>query len=304
MHSLVFDIQRFSIYDGPGIRTTVFFKGCPLSCLWCQNPESIARGKEILFNEKRCVGCKKCKEVCKEEAIDFEFKGRVRRERCNVCGKCADICCTNALRIAGRGVTVQELVDEVKKDIAFYKNSGGGITLSGGEPLLQSGFSAELLRACKEAGINTCIETSGFTLWSNFEKVLRYTDLVLYDIKIMNVEKHQKFTGVKNEIILQNALRLAGSATSVNFRMPLIPEHNDDEVNIAETAEFLKRAADVKKTEPWIHILPYHRLGVNKYEQLGKNYALTGLQAPSKDTVSKVCEEFRRYGVKTAVENN
>lgn len=152
--------------------------------------------------------------------------------------------------------------------------------------------------------VNICIETSGFTLWSNFEKVLRYTDFVLYDIKVMNVEKHQKFTGVKNEIILQNALRLAESATSVNFRMPLIPEHNDDEVNIAETAEFLKRAADVKKTEPWIHILPYHRLGVNKYEQLGKNYTLTGLQAPSKESVSKVCEEFRRYGVKTAGENN
>lgn len=301
MPDIIFDIQRFSIHDGPGIRTTVFFKGCPLSCAWCQNPESISRDKEILFNSRRCIGCKKCREVCREGAIDFEFAGRVRREKCNLCGKCVENCYANALRIAGREATVKGVLDEVKKDMPFYKNSGGGVTLSGGEPLLQSNFAAELLRACREAGINTCIETAGFAPWSSFEKVLKYTDFVLYDIKVMNAEKHQKFAGVKNEMILQNALRIAETSIPVDFRMPLVPGHNDDEENIRETSEFLRKIAGIKKEEPCIHLLPYHRLGVNKYGQLGKRYALAELKPLSKEEVNGVCEMFKKYGVKTEV---
>jgi pyruvate formate lyase activating enzyme len=301
MPNLIFDIQRFSIHDGPGIRTTVFFKGCPLSCLWCQNPESISRDKEIIFNGRRCIGCKKCREVCKEGAIDFAYEYRVRREKCNLCGRCVDVCYANALRIAGKAVTVQEVLDEVEKDLPFYKNSGGGVTLSGGEPLLQSDFSAELLRACKDAGINTCIETCGFSTWPNFEKVLKHTDFVLYDIKVMDEERHRKFTGAKNDIILQNALRIAETAITVDFRMPLVPGHNDGEANIKETSEFLRGAADISSTEPCVHLLPYHRLGVNKYEQLGRGYALAELQPPAKEHVLEVCEKFKRHGVKTEV---
>lgn len=293
---LVFNLQRFSIHDGPGIRTIVFLKGCPLRCLWCQNPESIGRGKDLMFNPKKCIGCGKCKEVCKEEAIDLEFEGRVRREKCTLCGKCVEKCYAEALRLIGKEMEVEGVLNEVEKDIPFYRNSGGGITLSGGEPLMHPDYSRDILRGCMEKGIHTCIETSGFAPWQSFLKVLDYTNLFLYDLKHMDTEEHEMATGSRNELILKNALRLSNEDVSYEFRMPLIPGYNDSRENIRQTADFLRKAG--KDT---IHILPYHRLGVSKYEQLGKEYKLQDLPVATSELLKRVGVEFADNGIRVEI---
>ena len=272
----IFDIQHFSLHDGPGIRTTVFLKGCPLSCLWCQNPESHKKEVQLMVNSNLCKGCGKCLQECKQNALSFGADGiTVDRDKCIVCGACAAVCRNKALTAIGQVYTSAEVLDEVTKDMQFYNNSGGGVTLSGGEVLMQADFSAEVMRLCKEAGISTAIETTGFGKWEKVKQVVENADLVLLDLKHMNSETHKRLTGVPNEIILENAEKISRKLKKpIWARIPIIPGENDSDDNIKATAEFVVSKLDI---ETPVHLLPYHNMGDSKkvllgYENYGETY--------------------------------
>ncbi|HEX2964946.1 MAG TPA: glycyl-radical enzyme activating protein [Syntrophorhabdaceae bacterium] len=263
----VFNIQRYSIHDGPGIRTTVFLKGCPLACLWCQNPESQLMKPQIFYNAERCVGCGRCITVCPVKAIAVaETKVKTDRELCTGCGTCIETCPEEARELVGKTMTVEEVVEEVMKDDIFYQRSGGGITISGGEPFTQPFFSAGILKLCKERNTHTAIETCGYAPWETVEKVLDYTDLVLFDIKHIVSQVHMRLTGVPNELILENAKRIWHERhIPMWIRVPVIPGCNDSTDNIEALATFV-----VNELSPFVqlHLLPYHRLGESKVQQL------------------------------------
>jgi pyruvate formate lyase activating enzyme len=267
MQGTVFDIQSYSLHDGPGIRTLVFLKGCPLRCLWCQNPESQRRQPEILFYTERCTGCGQCVAVCPRQAIELrEGKARTDRQACDGCGSCAAVCPTEARILAGRPMTAGEVFRDIKKDEPFFRNSGGGVTLSGGEPLAQPEFSSAILRRCREAGIPTAIETCGLAYWDAAEPVLRYTDLVLYDFKHMDAAAHEEVTGAPNDIILENARRIHRElGIPMIARIPVVPGGNAALDNIEAAARFI--AAELGTSTP-VNLLAYHRLGETKYARL------------------------------------
>ena len=293
MKGLVFNIQRYSIHDGPGIRTTVFLKGCPLRCKWCSNPESLNHYPEIMVREARCNGCGKCVEVCVPGAIALNNTNvLVDRSKCDSCMKCAEVCLTGAIEVTGQYMNVDEVVDECSKDELFYRNSGGGMTLSGGEPLYQPEFALELLKACKEKGLSTAIDTSGYVDWRALEKVLHYTDLVLYDIKHIDSEMHHSGTGINNDLILKNLRRVVDTGrTRVWIRIPIIPNFNDSEQYIEKLAEFI-REMPVEK----ISLLGYHEWGKPKYGFLGRDYPLDGCVSPTQErlqTLSDIMQSKR-----------
>lgn len=292
---LIFNIQRFSVNDGPGVRTIVFLKGCPLSCLWCSNPESQHNYKEIMFNENNCTGCNKCEKNCTHNGIDFNIKNRIDREKCINCGDCTDECYREALVMSGEEVNVSKVIEEVKKDDMEFRHSGGGITLSGGEPLMQPEFALELLRASKYNGWNTTIETTGFTSKEVIDKVMPWVDLVLLDIKTTDLDKHIEYVGKSNEIILENAKRISELGTNMIIRVPIIPEFNADFKSVKEIAEFVKNLKMVKE----MHILPYHRLGVNKYNCLGREYKMKdSVVTPSDEFMEELKGIVEKVGVK------
>lgn len=261
MDGKIFDIQRFSIYDGPGIRTNVFFKGCNLRCLWCHNPESQQMREQLLFRRDKCIGCGKCTALC----------GNTFTENCTACGKCVEGCPASAREISGRTMTADAVVEAVLRDRAYYETSGGGVTLSGGEPLLQADFALEILRQCKANGLHTAVETAANVPWQTFEKVLPYLDLVLCDLKCIDEEKHKALTGVSNKTILENAEKLKHSDVQLLFRMPVIPTCNDDEAE--------KVAAFAGDTP--LEILAYHETGCGKYDALGMEYKLKEITPPT-----------------------
>ena len=269
----VFDIQRFSLHDGPGIRTIVFLKGCPLSCKWCSNPESQNIKPVIMYKKNECLHCGRCINACSKKAISFENKTFIDRSICTGCGECANACPAGALVVKGKTMTVQQLIRELKKDATTYRRSGGGITLSGGEPLVQYEFAAELLRACKAQGWDTAIETTGAGITEAVEKVMPYVDTVLLDIKHLDTENHKKFTGIGNEQILKNAARISQISSTV-VRVPVIPGFNYSEEEIREITEFAKTLRGVRT----IHLLPYHTFGENKYDLLGHDYELAEIK--------------------------
>ncbi|MBD3184865.1 glycyl-radical enzyme activating protein [Candidatus Poribacteria bacterium] len=286
----IFDIKRFAVHDGPGIRTTVFFKGCPLRCLWCHNPESMKIQKQIVFFENKCIGCGECFKRCPSGALEATPEGRVYyRAKCKLCGTCVEYCYAEATVMEGKTVTVQEVIDEVKKDMPFYENSGGGVTLSGGEPTFQPDFCLAVLKASKEEGMHTTLDTSGCVKWDTLEKILEYVDLVLYDMKHMNPDKHKEFTGVPNELILSNLKKMDQLSIPIEIRMPTIPELNDSQENLQALAEFLSELKNVKR----IKLLPYHRLGEGKYERLDMDYRLKDLQPPSKERMKEITDFMR-----------
>lgn len=262
----VFNIQKYSIHDGPGIRTTVFLKGCPLACEWCQNPESQSREPEIMINRNLCTGCGRCVSECAAGACSLSEGFSVTdRDKCLVCGRCVEFCPNEARKVSGMTMTVDQVVKEVLKDLKFYENSGGGVTISGGEATFQPDFTIAILKKCKESGLHTAIETCGYTSWEVLESVLEHTDLVLFDIKHMDDDLHRRGTGVSNRKILDNARKTAGQKPMI-VRVPLIPGFNDTEQDVREIAAF---AATLSKDID-VELLAYNPLGEGKYESLGK----------------------------------
>lgn len=287
---IVLNLQRFSLHDGPGIRTIVFLKGCPLSCKWCSNPESQSFTKQLMYMDKNCIGCKRCLDVCAVGAIDFNLPNRINHDKCTQCGKCVEVCYPQALNMAGTTMTVEEVLNELDKDVVHYRRSNGGITLSGGESLGQPEFAEQLLRGCKKKGWHTAIETSAQSTKETLNKIAPWVDLFLLDIKHMDPNKHMQYIGKSNERILENAKLISQSGSKVIIRIAIIPGFNDTIEEIQAITDFAKELRTVRE----IHILPYHRLGEGKYEYLGIKYEMAGKESPSKETMNslkKVIEE-------------
>lgn len=296
---VVFDIQRYSIHDGPGIRTTVFLKGCPLTCFWCQNPESQSREPEILFARNNCTGCGKCVTACAAGANTVSGScAKVDRQKCKGSGRCAEVCPNDARRIAGKRMTVNEVMREVLKDIKIYEVSKGGVTLSGGEPTFQPDFALALLRQCKSAGLNTTLETCGYTSWEVLQPMLDYIDLVFLDIKHMDAASHKQGTGRSNDIILENAKRIAG-CKQMKVRVPLIPGFNDSLQAIREVALFV----DALPNPVEMDLLAYNNLGEGKYARLDKKGINAQVQSSEQVEALRgiVNAELRRFRPNTSV---
>lgn len=290
---LVFDIQRFAVHDGGGIRTLVFLKGCPLHCRWCQNPESMGTQPEVMHIPHNCISCGKCVANCTTKAIQLGSSEEivVAPDLCTLCGACVEKCYAGSMTIVGRYLSVAEVMTEVERDLSFYTESGGGVTFSGGEPTLQGEFLLECLKACKKMGLHTAIESCCQTPWHTFESLLPYLDHVLSDIKQMDSVKHKELTGVGNELILENITRLSQAGIPLTIRLPLIPSANDDTENIEETARFVGSL----ETAEGLDILPYHRLGEPKWEQLGREYPMAGVLPHDRDTVLQSAEIARKF---------
>jgi pyruvate formate lyase activating enzyme len=290
---IVFNIQRFSIHDGPGIRTTVFLKGCPLRCYWCHNPEGLRSGPELQIFPQLCIVCGACVAACPEAAHELvDGRKEFRRELCKGCGRCVLECFSGALVLAGRRMSVQEVMDQVLADRAFYETSGGGVTLSGGEPLFQRRFTRALLESCKAEGLHTAIETAGHYPWETLEEILPLADLVMMDLKHMDSAVHRLGTGVGNERILDTARRLAGTETRLLFRVPIIPGVNDTPEAVGAIAAFvrdLSRSRD-RQMAIGLELLPFHPLGSDKYRSLG----MANPTAAMKPLPQEKLEELKR----------
>ena len=296
----IFNIQNFSIHDGPGIRTVVFLCGCPLRCWWCQNPESITLEPKLFFLADKCTGCGACTLKCPKSAISIiDGKASTERTICNGCGKCCTTCLNDARRISGEVKRAGEIADIACKDKMFFDSSGGGVTLSGGEVLFQSDFSAAILSLCKEQGVQTAIETCGFGSWDKFSKILEHTDLVLYDFKHMDSAQHKAGTGVGNELILDNAVRICKTAKKpLIARVPVIPGFNDTEANMKALAEFIlhKLEQPIK-----VHLLPYHQLGVSKLDHLERTEKPPQTVPPSDDHMNDLRGVIEGYGLEVVL---
>ncbi len=295
---VIFNIQKFSVHDGPGIRTTVFMKGCPLSCRWCSNAESINSVPEPAIIVEQCTGCGECVHACPDNALKIDDeKVNIDRSACSACGNCIPSCPEDAITVYGEKVTVDEVLEQVLKDRLFYSGSSGGITVSGGEPLRQPAFVKELFSKCNEEGISTCLDTCGYASVNVLKDVLQYTDNVLYDLKLMDTDNHQKFTGVGNDLIRENARIISETKVDVLFRIPLIVGVNSDEKNIRKTAEFIKSLGENNKVE----LLPYHRLGVGKYKMLGRDYPGKDYKTPDEATIGILRDILTNYGIQCQV---
>jgi pyruvate formate lyase activating enzyme len=304
----IFDIKKYSINDGPGIRTTVFFSGCPLSCLWCHNPESQSLTPELLYREGRCLLCGVCVDVCPEGAISIASNVSKHltiesqetfdvvitdREKCARCQTCIATCYSGARQFSGRVVTVREVMAQVEREIPFYDESGGGVTFSGGEPLMQPGFLSALLSACRGQEIHTVVDTSGFAHWNVFDQIRRDVDLFLYDLKHMNSARHREVSGVPNEPILSNLRALSEHGHRILVRIPLIPGINDDEQNLHQSGEFL---ASLPKLES-VELMGYHSIAQAKYEALAREYKLAGTKPPTEEAMLHAAELLRSYSL-------
>ena len=272
---ITFNVQRFSTEDGPGIRTTVFMKGCPLRCAWCHNPEGLSPQPELMWYDVRCIGARDCLSACPEDALELTPQGmRVDRAKCTACGDCAAACPAGALEVIGREWTPEELFAEVDKDTIFYETSGGGVTLSGGEPMRQAGFVLALCHLCQEAGLHVALDTCGTVTWERYARVLPLLDLVLYDLKIFDTERHRASTGADNGLILENARSIAAAGKPMWIRTPVIPGHTASAANIAALGDFI--AAELPTVQRW-DLLAYTNLGQPKYHRLDRPYALEGV---------------------------
>lgn len=293
---VVFDTQRYSIHDGPGIRTIIFLKGCPLHCPWCANPESQRRSVEVWYNKALCIGCDECINACPNNNISRGENGLlVDFPACTNCGTCVNVCCSKALSMVGKHVYVEDMLKVIERDRIFYEKSGGGVTLSGGEPLMQSTFAAALLSICKERSISTAMETCGCAAWEDVEKVLPFTDLFLYDLKIFDTKKHKKILGAGNELILSNLKRIIAQGGKAVVRVPLIPNFNDDVENLKAILSYSEEVG-----AEYVNILPYHRLGETKYDKLGKPYYVDG-QPQSKEEIQSLMDQVGSFRISVVI---
>lgn len=294
LHGCVFDIQRFSVQDGPGIRTSVFFKGCPLSCLWCSNPESQKKSPEVLYRKNLCVQCYRCIDACPSTAIKTAGDGFLETNRtlCQGCGTCQSTCLNAARRISGKTMTVDEVMEIVLKDLDYYYNSGGGVTASGGEAGNQPEFLLEFFKQCQKHGLHTTLDTCGFMPSNTLEEILEYVDLVLYDIKAIDHKLHLELTGASNEIILKNARLIAAKNKPMIIRVPLIPQCTASEKNTRAIARFAGELGNIE-----VNLLPYHKFGQGKYESLDLKYPLGQLNPLDSEQVESIAQAMRSYGV-------
>lgn len=295
--ALIFNVQKYNMYDGPGVRTMIFFKGCPLRCKWCANPEGLEKKHVVLYKQNSCVNCGACVEVCPVGIHEMSAMNehQIRRDiDCIGCRKCEDACPASALSIAGEVRTISELLEIIEEDRSFYDVSGGGVTLGGGEVLMQPEAATYLLMACKQEGINTAIETCGYSKRDAILKVAEFTDLFLFDLKHIDPERHYQLTGVRNEIIIENLKELLNRRYNVKIRMPLLKGINDSREEIEGAIDLLMPYRDYKNFKG-IDLLPYHKLGVNKYTQLGMDYPIQGDPSLSDEDLARIESWIQKY---------
>jgi len=291
---LIYDIKKFAIHDGPGIRTTVFFKGCPLSCHWCHNPESILGKQSLIFNSDRCIGCLECCEICSNKALKQTLEGiEINRDKCDLCGACTEVCPAQAMELQGRRISVSDLAALIKKDLIFYDSSQGGVTFSGGEPLAQWEALVALLDELKAEELHTIVDTCGFSSWKILDTVAKKTNMFLYDLKVIDPEKHKYYTGVSNLGILSNLEKLSALGRDIIIRIPLIPGINNSEKDLEMFGVFLSRLPTVSQVE----ILPYHNFHISKYEKLNLDYRMKGILVPSCAEVNDAIRILQGYGL-------
>jgi pyruvate formate lyase activating enzyme len=297
--ALIFDIKPYSINDGPGIRITIFLKGCPLSCDWCHNPEGISPHLQKLYSKAKCIGCGTCVENCPLNALTLTAEGIITNtDLCDLCGICADVCPTKAMEMSGTKVTVEEIMKRIRRETVMMDQSEGGVTISGGEPMMQSDFLIELLDALGSEGIHRAVDTTGFAKTETLLEVAQRTELFLYDLKMMDSQRHKSFTGVPNEKILENLKILAESGANINIRIPLIKGINADEDNIRKSAEFVAELAGEKKL---VSLLPYHNIAIHKYGKLGQDYESGDMLEPSPTEIDNAIRIFAEFGLEAAV---
>jgi len=287
----IFNIQKFSTEDGPGIRTTVFMKGCPLRCAWCHNPEGMHPEPELMWYDVRCIAARECLDVCPVMALELGPQGMtIDRSRCDGCGKCAEACPSAALEVIGTGISPEQLLQEIIKDLVFYQTSGGGVTFSGGEPVLQAGFLDAVLPMCKEAGIHVALDSCGALPWKTYLRLLGWVDLVLLDLKIMDPQRHKRVTGIDNRVILDTARSLAAEGIPMWIRTPVIPGYTQEPANIQAIGEFIRQY--LPTVERW-DLLAYTNLGRPKYHRLDRVYQLENEPLLTAEEMEKTCQIAR-----------
>lgn len=294
---MIFDIKKYSINDGPGIRTTVFFQGCPLSCQWCHNPESRPFKPVLMYRANRCVLCGECVEVCLQHAITINGHVTTDWSLCQGCGVCAEVCYNGARVLSGYEASVEQVMSEVLRDRLFYEGSGGGVTFSGGEPLLQHRFLLNLLLACRNRDLHTVVDTSGYASWETLNNIREGVDMFLFDLKMMDEERHIQYTGVSNKLILSNLKHLAETSSAITIRIPLIPGINDGEENLRASAEFIRTLPNITGVE----LMGYHDLAAAKYQSLGLEYPLKDISTPDRDQLRRSAGILERSGLNVKI---
>lgn len=296
---LIFDIKKFAINDGPGIRMTVFFKGCNLQCKWCHNPESMSPKVQKMYNVKKCIGAVKCIEICPNDALEMTQEGIVTNyDVCNLCGKCAEVCPTKAFEMLGKDISINDLMKKIDNEAIFFDQSGGGVTFSGGEPLMHSEYLLKILKECGKRFYHRVVDTTAFAKLETVLEVANYTELFLIDLKVMDSVKHKEFTSVGNEKILSNITELAKTNCEIIFRIPLIKDVNTSKENIEETAKFIN---SLEGNRSVVNLLPYHNIAGNKLFKLGNLTNLNVFETPSNIEIEKIISIFENFGITATV---